>query len=106
MDFDGLLITYHLAHSGPFSGGPRWAASSWARLAVLLNWVAYPLDDTVIRHLIGHNFGQLHHHSNKYYWRLTRSVQVVDDQAWLDGYDMMSGGNDFAVSHINPLTKW
>jgi hypothetical protein len=56
----------------------------------------------VTRHEAGHCFGHPHHHSNKYYWRLTRSVP----EAWFDGYDMMSGGNGYDVSHFNPVSKW
>ncbi len=61
-----------------------------------------PLDFAVARHEIGHNFGHPHHHSNKYYWRLTRGTP----EDWFDGFDMMSGGNGYEVSHFNPLSKW
>jgi hypothetical protein len=61
-----------------------------------------PLGLAVIRHEIGHCMGHPHHHSNKYYWRVTRSVP----ESWFDGYDMMSGGNGYAVSHFNPVSKW
>ena len=61
-----------------------------------------PLDFAVTRHEIGHNFGHPHHHSYKYYWRLTRDPP----EDWFDGYDMMSGGNGYAVSHFNPVSKW
>jgi hypothetical protein len=55
-----------------------------------------------LQHEVGHCFGRPHHHSNKYYWRLIRSLP----ESWLDGYDMMSGGNSYDVSHFNPVSKW
>ena len=57
----------------------------------------------LLRHEIGHNFGHFHHHTYRYYWR---NLRYPLDSQWYDGYDMMSSGNSYPVSHFNPVSKW
>eukprot|EP00978_Attheya_sp_CCMP212_P014522 scaffold37028_cov57-Attheya_sp.AAC.13 len=66
-------------------------------------WMSYPLSYSVVRHEIGHNFGHFHHHSNKYY---LRDPEGIGGGGWHDGFDMMSGGNGFPISHLSVASKW
>jgi hypothetical protein len=53
------------------------------------------------RHEFGHNYGHPHHMANSYNYREgPRGGKVYD------GWDMMSGGNGFTVSHLAAGAKW
>ena len=58
---------------------------------------------SVGRHEIGHNYGHPHHLSNSYVWRVDRSKK---ETAGYDGFDMMSGGNGYAISDLSAAAKW
>jgi len=113
-DFDGIMLLYFTSQSGPFSG-----AGGWGGVNENFLWMSYnsadssPIDYYVTRHEVGHNFGHPHHHSNKYWYREYRPYNPEDvggdanlANNYYDGFDMMSYGNGFEVSHLSLASKW
>lgn len=66
-------------------------------------WMSYELTQDVTRHEMGHNYGHPHHLANNYSWRFSRGG---NEESGHDGWDMMSGGNHFAVSDLAAASKW
>jgi hypothetical protein len=64
--------------------------------------VSYPMDVAVTRHEMGHSYGHEHHLTNRYNWRFDRG----SDEFAYDGWDIMSGGNEYAKSDLPAASKW
>lgn len=94
--FDGVILTYSLAQNGPFSGG-----GGWGNVNGPFTWMSYSIDFSVTRHEIGHNFGHPHHRSMLGYRKDTSC-----ECDYYDGFDMMSGGNGYDISHFSVASKW
>lgn len=59
-----------------------------------------PLQVSVLRHEIGHNYGLPHNRRNTY------NTRGTGGQVPFDGFEMMSGGNHYAQSDHQAATKW
>lgn len=59
----------------------------------------YRIGFAVTRHEVGHNFGHPHHET-------MRSYRLGGDTTIHDGFDMMSGGNGYDISHFHVSSKW
>ena len=90
--FDGVMLIHSRAQNGPLDTGGGWASVNG-----IFVWMTYNLKYKVVRHEVGHNFGHPHHQSMLGY--------RYDEDRW-DGFDMMSGGNGYEVSHFHPASKW
>jgi len=98
--FDGLAVLFNSAESGEMNG---YNAASVNNINNFM-WIQSIGSRNVIRHEIGHNFGHPHHETLPY------QRPVTDDRAleWdrYDGFDMMSGGNNYDISDIHVASKW
>jgi len=102
--YDGLMLLYNIAkgkgdHS--FSGGLANVNADdpflWMSYA-LYDWeTGANIDFGVTRHEFGHNVGHPHHRAMRYE-RLGVTMY--------DGFDMMSGGNFYDISHFHVASKW
>mmetsp|Transcript_15971 Transcript_15971/g.19504 ORF Transcript_15971/g.19504 Transcript_15971/m.19504 type:complete len:936 (-) Transcript_15971:113-2920(-) len=98
VDYDGIIFIHHTAKSGVFAsnGGKGIVNGGFI-------WVDYTqIDYKVLRHEIGHNFGHDHHGRNVYEYRNTRPYFP----STADGFDMMAGGNKYAISDFSVASKW
>lgn len=64
------------------------------------------IDFAITRHEMGHNFGHPHHKSYKYWYRETGRNDGEGENSIDDGFDMMSSGNQYAVSDFALPSKW
>jgi len=96
--YDGIILVYHTAQDGPFQGGGGWGNVN--AYEVPFTWMSYRLDFSVTRHEIGHNFGHPHHISMRGYRECRGECGLYD------GFDMMSGGNGYDISHFHVASKW
>lgn len=98
VDFDGIILIYYVAQNGPFSGH-----GGWGNVNGPFTWMSFDTDFAVTRHEIGHNFGHPHHMSNSFGYRDSRPDVPPPPY---DGFDMMSGGNGYAISDFAAASKW
>jgi len=97
VSYDGIILVSHPSQDGDFDG--RYLGL--ANLNGPYNWMSYRLSFRATRHEIGHNFGHNHHISMRGYRKCG-----LEECDLYDGFDMMSGGNDYDISDIHVASKW
>lgn len=101
VNFDGIMLVYFQP-----SGGDLASVPGHAYINDDFVWMAYDdINYKAMRQELGHNFGHEHHLSNSYFYRLTKP-DLPTSFSVLDGFDMMSGGNDYDVSDFGVASKW
>lgn len=101
--YDGIIMIYNIARVGDhnFSGGVANVNGDdpfmWLSYALYDLDLGESIDYGVLRHEFGHNVGHGHHRTMAHYRRGLSAY---------DGFDMMSGGNGFEVSHLHVASKW
>jgi len=104
--YDGIILVSHLAQDGPCQGEGGWGNVNANE--VPFTWMSYRLDFRVTRHQIGRNFGHPRHISMRGYRECKGECyrECKGDCGLYDGFDMMSGGNDYDISDFHVASKW
>lgn len=95
-NYDGILMIFNPSRGGAYN----WAGGK-AEMNGAYATASYPVHYDIVRHEMGHNFNHYHHMHYHYEYRNSRP----HPPEMTDGFDMMSGGNQYERSDFGVASK-